>query len=67
MKKIGQVITYNRTKQGLSIQGLANRTGISRMTVSRIEKGQTTLSLKNAITLFKTLGIDKETLINSKI
>lgn len=50
-------IKYLRTKYGISQQGLANKIGIDRSTVSRIENNEIETTIENAIKIAKALNV----------
>ena len=50
-------IKYLRTQYGISQQGLADRIGIDRSTVSRIENNEIETTIDNAIKIAKALNV----------
>lgn len=50
-------IKYLRTKEGISQQGLADKIGIDRSTVSRIENNEIETTIDNAIKIAKALNV----------
>lgn len=50
-------IKYLRNKNGLSQQGLADKIGIDRSTVSRIENNEIETTIDNAIKIAKALNV----------
>lgn len=58
---IGRLLLRLRTEQGLSLYELANRTGINRSTLMRIEDGSTSQPTGQALNrLADALGVDVE-------
>jgi transcriptional regulator with XRE-family HTH domain len=56
--KIGQAIKRTRLTKEITIGGLAEKTGLSRMTLVRIEEDKNHILLENAINIFNVLGMD---------
>jgi transcriptional regulator with XRE-family HTH domain len=56
-KKLTMTLRRLRTKRGLSQQGLAERSGLSREYVARLETGQHNPSLATLQKLAKALGV----------
>ncbi len=56
-KKIGETIKSKRYERGLSLNDLSSITGISRMTLYRIEEGNSNLLLINLIKICLALQI----------
>ena len=50
-------IKYLRNKNGLSQQGLANKIGIDRSTISRIENNEIETTIDNAIKIAEALNV----------
>lgn len=50
-------IKYLRAKEGISQQGLADKIGIDRSTVSRIENNEIETTIDNAIKIAKALNV----------
>ena len=55
---IGERIKEFRTARKLSLAALAEQTGLSEATLSRVENGQSPISAHNLFTLSKLLGVD---------
>lgn len=60
---IGERIQRQRTKNGLSQEGLAERLGVSRQSVSKWELGQTTPDLEKIVGMSKLFSITTDTLL----
>ena len=52
-----------RLALGLSQQGLADKTGLHRVTIARIETGAVIPTLKTVITLAHVLGVEVQDLL----
>lgn len=63
-KSIGQKIKTHRRNLGISMGQLAEELNISQKTMSRIEKGETDLSISKLFELCKILGISPELILN---
>ena len=57
MNNLGKLIKEQRTKQNLSFQDLSVKTGLSRMTLVRMEKRSKPVSIQNVIRVFKALNL----------
>ena len=66
LHEIGTMIRIKRIANKMSQEDLAEKTGISRGTLSSIENAGRSISLEHIIRIFKVLGMieDFETLIN---
>jgi len=60
--KRGARVAQARQKTGLSQQGLADRIGVARSSIARVEIGVTTPTLDLALALSRELGEPVETL-----
>lgn len=54
---VGQAIRHYRKQAGLTQAELADRVGITRSYLSRLEKGQETEQLRRVIVLLRRLGV----------
>lgn len=59
---IGEVITFIRKESGLRQETLANRAGLNKSTIIKIENNQRSLSLEEAIRISEVLSLDINTL-----
>lgn len=58
MLYVGELIKENRVKQDLTQEELAQRTGLKRSYISKIEKGDTDMRLSNFIKILKGLDLN---------
>lgn len=58
--EFGENIKLARLRRKLSSEQLAERTGISRSTLIKIEKGNEGVSIGNYINVLKALGLEKD-------
>jgi len=63
-KRLGQSIVRNRTKLGLTQEGLAERAGIDRRFIQKVEAGELGTSLAVLKRLRKALKIEWNELLN---
>ena len=56
--RFGQMVKNSRDGRGWSQEKLAGESGVSPQAISNIERGQSSPTLANALSLSKTLGID---------
>ncbi len=56
-------VKYLRTIKGLSQQALADKVGVDRTTISRIENGEIETTIDNAINIADVLNIDFQDMI----
>jgi len=61
-RNIGEVISALRKQKGMTQEELGSRTGLSRVTIAKIETDQRAVSLEEAINISRTFSIDVETL-----
>jgi len=54
---IGELLKENRLKNHLTQTELAERTGLKRTYISKVEKGQTDMQVSNFFRLFRGLGM----------
>ena len=64
-KRIGTRVRHLRTQQGLTIEQLAHVSGIPPESISRVERGRSTASLRTLERLSKGLGLQLSTLLDS--
>jgi transcriptional regulator with XRE-family HTH domain len=57
LKKVGKDIGVARRKRRITMELMAERAGISRVTLGRIEKGEPTVSMGAYATVLFTLGM----------
>lgn len=60
---IGQRVKFVRQALGMSQQELADKTGLTRVTIGSIERGRSEPTIKTFLILSKTLGIEEQGLI----
>lgn len=60
-------IKYLRSKKGLSQQGLADKVGIDRSTISRIENNEIETTIDNAIKIADTLNVSINDLLTKNL
>ena len=56
-------IKYLRNIKGLSQQGLADKVGVDRSTISRIENSEIETTIDNALKIARVLGVELQDLI----
>lgn len=61
---IGDEIRFARQKKKMTQQELADKTGISRVTISKYELGQIEMGMPVYIELCKAIGVDYAELLN---
>ncbi len=57
LERFGQRVRYERTKQGLSQEELAERAGLHRTYIGMIERAEKNITLLNIEKVAKALGI----------
>lgn len=57
LQQVGSNIKIARMRRNLTIQELANRIHVDERTISRMEKGDSSINFKNLVTVLITLGI----------
>ena len=60
-------VKFLRTKKGLSQQTLADKVGVDRSTISRIENNEIETTIDNAIKLAEVLKINFKDLLNKDL
>lgn len=63
---LGETIRYYREKVGLSQEGLAEKVGVSRQSVSKWELNEATPEVGKLVTLAKTFGITTDELLSGE-
>lgn len=66
LETVGEQIKLARLRRKFSTEIVSERAGISRPTLSSIEKGQPTVSIGNYINVLKVLGLEKDFLLLAK-
>lgn len=59
LKQVGENIKIARVRRGITIRELANRVHVDERTISRMEKGDSSINFKNLITVLAVLGISE--------
>jgi len=60
LETVGEQIKFARLRRKFSTEIVSERAGISRPTLSSIEKGQSTVSIGNYINVLMVLGLEKD-------
>jgi Helix-turn-helix. len=60
LRRMGEDIRTWRVSQRLSTTAVADRAGITRVTLRRIEKDPTAVSFGNVLAVLAVLGVDEE-------
>jgi len=63
---VGEQIKLARLRRKLSSEQVAERSGISRSTLVRIEKGDPGVSIGNILNVLKVLGLEQDLLLLAK-
>ncbi len=66
LDELGENMKLARLRRKLSSEQLAERAGISRSTLIKIEKGDEGVSIGNYLNVLKTLGLEKDFLSIAK-
>jgi transcriptional regulator with XRE-family HTH domain len=66
MENISESVRQYRTKMGWSQLELANRAGLDRKTVNRVENGRFTPSVETLLLVGEALGVSVNNLIGNK-
>ncbi|MEQ8715818.1 MAG: helix-turn-helix transcriptional regulator [Cyclobacteriaceae bacterium] len=66
LETVGEQIKLARLRRKFSSEVVAERAGISRPTLSSIEKGHSTVSIGNYLNVLKVLGLEKDFLMVAK-
>lgn len=62
LQHVGKNIKIAVSRRNITIQELANRVHVDERTISRLEKGDSSINFKNLVTVLITLGIDDSVL-----
>lgn len=65
--QLGQKIRYERLKNSLSQEELEERSGVSRRTISEIERGNADIRYTNLYQIANALNISTSELLNFKL
>lgn len=66
LQKLGQAFRALRMNRGLTQQEVAERAGITRLTVIRIEDGRDSVSIRNHSKLAAALGAELGTVVRTR-
>ena len=58
LQSVGENLKIARIRRNLTILELANRVHVDARTISRMEKGDSSMSFKNLVTVLMVLGIE---------
>jgi len=58
LQQVGRNIKTARTRRNITIKELANRIHVDERTISRLEKGDTSMNFKNLVTVLMVLGLE---------
>ena len=58
LQQVGQNIKTARIRRNITIKELANRSHVDERTISRLEKGDTSINFKNLVTVLMILGLE---------
>ena len=65
--QLGQKIRYERLKNGLSQEGLEEKSMVSRRTISEIERGNADIRYTNLLQIAEALNMSVSELLNFKL
>ena len=65
--QLGQKIRYERLKKGLSQEDLAEKSMVSRRTISEIERGNVDIRYTNLLQIAEALNMTLSELLNFKL
>ncbi|TRZ95993.1 MAG: XRE family transcriptional regulator [Dehalococcoidia bacterium] len=65
LKQFGANVRLQRSKRGLSQEGLAELAGLHRTYVGAVERGQRNVSFINMVRIAKALGVELGELLNN--
>lgn len=66
LDEVGENLKLARLRRKLSSEQVAERAGIGRSTLVKIEKGHSGVSIGNYLSVFKVLGLEKDFLLLGK-
>jgi transcriptional regulator with XRE-family HTH domain len=66
MLQFGEQIKLARLRRDLSMEQVSERSGISRSTLSKIEKGASSVSMASYVQVLFVLGLDNDLLLVAK-
>lgn len=66
LETVGEQLKLARLRRKFSSEAVAERAGISRPTLSSIEKGLSSVSIGNYLNVLKVLGLEKDFLLLAK-
>lgn len=66
MSTVGEQIKLGRLRRKLSAEQVAERSGIGRSTLVRIEKGDAGVSIGHVLNVLKALGLEQDLLLLAK-
>jgi transcriptional regulator with XRE-family HTH domain len=66
LEELGENMKLARLRRKLSSEQVAERAGIGRSTLVKIEKGHSGVSIGNYLSVFKVLGLEKDFLLLGK-
>ena len=58
LQQVGQNIKTARIRRNITIKELANRSHVDERTISRLEKGDSSINFKNLVTVLMILGLE---------
>lgn len=58
--EVGENVRLARLRRKLSAQQVADRAGISRLTLQKVEKGETSTAVGNLLQVLVVLGLEKD-------
>jgi len=62
LEQVGLNIKTARIRRNITIKELANRIHVDERTISRLEKGDTSINFKNLVTVLMVLGLEDSVL-----
>jgi DNA-binding XRE family transcriptional regulator len=66
-QKLALAIKYFRKSRGLSQEALANKAGLDRKTINRIEQGHYAPTMTNFFQISKALGVQPQDLLTADV
>ena len=58
LQQVGQNIKTARIRRNITIKELANRSHVDERTISRLERGDSSINFKNLVTVLMILGLE---------